>query len=338
MFKEGKSLSGKALHLHLWKAFWPICLTSPLSRLKVIFLIFHTSLPPCSSLHMAVLGNPLKKGSPSAGQTAFSPLGTYPLHFLESVGVALQYDVIFFLRMSYISMLFFIHLTECRWITAGCTSNHENMNMERKKQLLSICSEIVLRYTWLYIEHPYQGTKPPVQHIVYVISEQWPYSYAVRSKFFESDSPISSPSLAWLPWPFSRGVPLSISKLTPYAEDSLCGRETGEREWGKPLRRTFCWRLRLSSTFTIEEYALLCSLEEATGCILMGIPFSGTPLASQMLKQLKYVGAWGIFTLTLLGPHPGRKTNTMGILIISFVSPSGAQETIESSRPSQNVN
>lgn len=182
------------------------------------------------------------------------------------------------------------------------------------------------------------GTKPPVQHIVYVISEQWPYSCAVRSKFFESDSPISSPSLAWLPWPFSRGVPLSISKLTPYAEDSLCGRETGEREWGKPLRRTFCWRLRLSSTFTIEEYALLCSLDEATGCILMGIPFSGTPLASQMLKQLKYVGAWGIFTLTLLGPHPGRKTNTMGILIISFVSPSGAQETVESSRPSQNVN
>lgn len=62
----------------------------------------------------------------------------------------------------------------------------------------------------------------------------------------------------------------------------------------------------------------------------MGIPFSGTPLASQMLKQLKYVGAWGIFTLTLPGPPPGRKTNTMGIPIISFVSPSGAQETAES--------
>lgn len=174
------------------------------------------------------------------------------------------------------------------------------------------------------------GTKPSEQQLVYVTSEQRPYSYAVRSKFFEFDSPISSPSLAWLPWPFSRGVPLSISKLTPYAEDSLCGRETGECEWGKPLRRTFCWRPCLSSTFTIEEDALLCSLDEAAGCILMGIPFSGTPLASQMLKQLKYVGAGGIFTLTLPGPRPGRKTNTMGIPIISFVSPSGAQETVES--------
>lgn len=46
---------------------------------------------------------------------------------------------------------------------------------------------------------------------------------------------------------------------------------------------------------------MLCSLDETMESILMGIPFSGTPLASQMLKQLKYVGAWGIFTLTLLG-------------------------------------
>lgn len=183
---------------------------------------------------------------------------------------------------------------------------------------------------YIYIRTSKSGTKPSEQQTVYVTSEQRPYSYAVRSKFFEFDSPISSPSLAWLPWPFSRGVPLSISKLTPYAEDSLCGRETGEREWGKPSRRTFCWRPCLSSTFTIEEDALLCSLDEAAGCILMGIPFSGTPLASQMLKQLKYVGAGGIFTLTLPGPRPGRKTNTMGIPIISFVSPSGAQETVES--------
>lgn len=33
--------------------------------------------------------------------------------------------------------------------------------------------------------------------------------------------------------------------------------------------------------------AMLCSLNEAMECTLMGIPFSGTPLASQMLKQLK---------------------------------------------------
>lgn len=98
MLKEGKSLSGKALHLHLWKAFWPIRLTSPLSRLKVIFLIFHTSLPPCSSLHVAVLGNPLKRAVRLLGKLLFPPLGTYPLHFLEIVGVALQYDAIFLLQ------------------------------------------------------------------------------------------------------------------------------------------------------------------------------------------------------------------------------------------------
>lgn len=154
------------------------------------------------------------------------------------------------------------------------------------KQLLFInCPQI---HTVVY-RTSLSGTKPPVQHII---------SFRAATLFLCGEVkilwvwlPYIPPSLVWLPWPFSREVPLSIRELTPYTEDSLCGRGTGELEWGKPLRRTFCWRPPPSSTFTIEEYALLCTLDEATACILMGILFSGTPLASQMLKQLKYVGA-----------------------------------------------
>lgn len=71
---------------------------------------------------------------------------------------------------------------------------------------------------------------------------------------------------------------------------------------------------------------MLCSFNEAMGCILMGIPFSGTPLASQMLNQLKLCGSLGYFYFDFAG-GPGRKTNTMGSHVISFVSPSDTQET-----------
>lgn len=225
MFKEGKSLSGKALHLHLWKAFWPICLTSPLSRLKVIFLIFHTSLPPCSSLHMAVLGNPLKKGQSVCWANCFFPIGNISTTFFGKCGCSPSVRC-YFLSQNELYFHAVFHTFDRAQMNNSWVHIKPWKYEYGKKETTSLnlfvnCPQI---YVVVY-RTSISGTKPPVQHIVYVISEQWPYSYAVRSKFFESDSPISSPSLAWLPWPFSRGVPLSISKLTPYAEDSLCGRE-----------------------------------------------------------------------------------------------------------------
>lgn len=53
---------------------------------------------------------------------------------------------------------------------------------------------------------------------------------------------------------------------------------------------------------------------------------SGTPLASQMLNQLKLCWSLGYFYFDFAG-GPGRKTNTVGSHVISFVSPSDTQET-----------
>lgn len=157
--------------------------------------------------------------------------------------------------MSYISMLFFIYLTERRCATAGRASEHENdTNMERQKLLYLFINchqtRVVHRTSTEEQNHPWRT------FVEFCSSKPIPIQWGQNSS--ESDSPISSPLLAWLPWPFSRGVPLSISKPTPYTEESLCGTEMGEREWGNPLRRTFCWRRcpRLSSTFRIEEYAM----------------------------------------------------------------------------------
>ena len=48
------------------------------------------------------------------------------------------------------------------------------------------------------------------------------------------------------------------------------------------------------------------------------IPFRGTPWASQMLKQLKYVGALGILTLAFQGPQPVEQKQTLwGFLLES---------------------
>lgn len=58
----------------------------PLSRLKVIFLIFHTSLPPMQLTSHGCFGKSLKKGSPSAGQTAFLPIGNISTAFFGKCG------------------------------------------------------------------------------------------------------------------------------------------------------------------------------------------------------------------------------------------------------------
>lgn len=58
--------------------------------------------------------------------------------------------------------------------------------------------------------------------------------------------------------------------------------------------------------------------EPIAECVLLDIPFCGTPWASQMLKQLKYVGALGIFTLAFQGPRPVEQKQTQrGFLLKS---------------------
>lgn len=52
--------------------------------------------------------------------------------------------------------------------------------------------------------------------------------------------------------------------------------------------------------------------------VWLDIPFRGTPRASQMLKQLKYVGALGILTLAFQGPQPVEQKQTLwGFLLES---------------------
>lgn len=52
--------------------------------------------------------------------------------------------------------------------------------------------------------------------------------------------------------------------------------------------------------------------------VWLDIPFHGTPRASQMLKQLKYVGALGILTLAFQGPQPVEQKQTLwGFLLES---------------------
>lgn len=99
---------------------------------------------------MAVLGNPLKRAVrlQFAGQTAFSPIGNVSLHFLESVGVALRYDVIFLLRNErYFHAVF--HIFDSADEQQLDVHEHENdTNMERQKQLylLMNCHQIRVVY------------------------------------------------------------------------------------------------------------------------------------------------------------------------------------------------
>lgn len=230
---------------------------SLLSRLKVIFLIFHTSLPPCSSLSHGCFGKSLKKGSPSAVYWAnsFFPHWEHITAFFGKCGCSPSVRCYFLSAEWAIFPCCFSYI----WQSADeqHLDAHQNMKMIRiwKDKNNFICSWIVIR-SGLYTEHS-RRNKSPLENICGV-SQQRPYSYPVRSKFFQSDSPYPPLYLRGFPDLLARGVPLSISKPTPYTEDSLHGREMGEREWGKPLRRTFCWHRcpRLSSTFRKEEYAM----------------------------------------------------------------------------------
>lgn len=259
MFKEGGEKS-------FWESpsftFMGSLLANPvdvslLSRLKVIFLIFHTSLPPCSSLSHGCFGKSLKKGSPSAvcWANSFFPHWERITAFFGKCGCSPSVRCYFLSAEWAIFPCCFSYI----WQSADeqQLDLHQNMKMIWiwKDKNNFICSWIVIR-SGLYTEHPRRNKPTLGEHL---------WSFAAATLFLSSEVkilwvwlPISSPLRAWLPWPFSRGVPLSISKPTPYTEDSLHGREMGEPEWGKPLRRTFCWhrRLRLSSTFRIEEYAM----------------------------------------------------------------------------------
>lgn len=156
--------------------------------------------------HMAVLGNPLKRAVRLhfAGQTAFSPIGNIPLHFLESVGVALCYDVIFFLRNElYFHAVF--HIFDRAQMSSSWTRSKtwKWYKYGKTETTLFVCELSSDLHACIQKEHP-RRNKTTIRAPCGV-SQQQAYSYPGRSKFFESDSPISSPSLAWLPWPFSRG-------------------------------------------------------------------------------------------------------------------------------------
>lgn len=173
-------------------------------------------------------------------------------------------------------------------------------------------------------------------------------SYPVRSSFSPSDSPYPPSSLLWLSWPFSRGF-LFLWASQHYTLRSLPAWEGGES--GGSLQQELHLNVthpKLSAFFTFSTllvalYSLLCtalkapknlsSLGKGRGrsgsgphkfrqtfaeCVWLDILFCGTPWASQMLKQLKYVGDLGIFTLTFQGPQPVEQKQTQwGFLLKS---------------------
>lgn len=162
---------------------------SLLSRLKVIFLIFHTSLPPCSSLSHGCFGKSLKKGSPSAVRWAnsFFPHWEHiTAFFLESMGVALRYDVIFFLRNElYFHAVF--HIFDSAQMSNSWTRIRTWKWYECGKTKTTLFAH-ELSSDQGCIRNIHGGTKPPWENICGV-SQQRSYSYPARSKFFESDSP-----------------------------------------------------------------------------------------------------------------------------------------------------
>lgn len=69
-----------------------------LLRLKhrLLFLIFPYPAPPIPQTSHGCFGKSLIMGSSSILCLANCPMGSHPLHFLESVGVAVWYDGVFF--------------------------------------------------------------------------------------------------------------------------------------------------------------------------------------------------------------------------------------------------
>lgn len=151
---------------------------------------------------MAVLGNPLKRAVrlQFAGQTAFSPIGNISLHFLESVGVALRYNVIFFLRNElYFHAIF--HTFEGAqmsnsWMRIRTWNWYEYGKTKRTLFAHELSSDQGC------IPNIHGGTQPPSENICGAAATLF---LSCEVKILWVWLPISSPLRAWLPWPFSRG-------------------------------------------------------------------------------------------------------------------------------------
>lgn len=137
---------------------------SLLSRLKAIFLIFHTSLPPCSSLSHGCFGKSLKKGSPSAvcWANSFFPHWERITAFFGKCGCSPSVRCYFLTAEWAIFPCCFSYIWQRRWATAGRAWTWKWYEYGKTKTTLFAHE---LSSDQGCIQNIHGGSKPPLENI-----------------------------------------------------------------------------------------------------------------------------------------------------------------------------